>query len=189
MSLKRTWFTNPRERFAICWYSCQHLKKDKLPTWKDKVSVQCVHYLYQMLGKFSNKSRFRKLQGCPGGNQSMLQTVNDSMKKSLYEQISNYIHLHEHMDNLLNIIAVIVPSSLILGAFRVRMLTIALTIITLSNPPCSAYALSNDTDGKNSDGDEGTVCAEMPTFLPNPGCNSFCQPLIIRHQRKFTFTH
>ena len=78
---------------------------------------------------------------------------------------------------------------IILGAFLVGMLTIALTIITLSNPPCSAYALSNDTDGKNSDGDEGTVCAEMPTFLPNPGCNSFCQPLIIRHQRKFTFTH
>ena len=119
----------------------------------------------------------------------MLQTVNDSMKKSIYEQISNYIHFHEHMDNLLNIFAVIVPSSLILGAFLVGMLTIALTIITLSNPPCSAYALSNDTDGKNFDGDEGTVlCRNAKLFTPNPDCNSFCLPLIIRHQREFTFT-
>ena len=32
-------------------------------------------------------------------------------------------------------------------------------------------------------------CAEMPNFLPNPDCNSFCQPVIIRHQRKFTLWH
>ena len=66
--------------------------------WRIRSSYSvCVHYFYR---NFSNKSSLRKLQDCPCGNQSMLQTANAPMKKSIYIQFE-IIFLNTNVKNLM----------------------------------------------------------------------------------------